>query len=198
MRLNAQQVGGMFQTRPKPCGRRCRSPHPARNHGGAMLGHRPQNLGVTKPRLSVGVATATGCGVFKHRAFRLARSVARAVGGRQGGRAMRLWVAPGQMDCWLWMLRLSLWLWPSAPTGRALHPESFPTSGLSFWHRCGLTFRAPCARSPHHRQATAHAPRFSHAWTMHDAYKRPQMQHAIQHQEPPADQQRRHLARVRM
>ena len=59
LRFQAQQVDGMLKTRPKPCGRRCRSPHPARNHGGEMLGHRPQNLGVTKPRLSVGAATAS-------------------------------------------------------------------------------------------------------------------------------------------
>ena len=34
---------------------------------------------MTKPRLSVGAATAAGCGVFKHRAFRLERTVARQV-----------------------------------------------------------------------------------------------------------------------
>lgn len=44
-------------------GRRCRSPHPTRNYGGAVQTHHLENLGVTKPRLSVAAATAKGCGV---------------------------------------------------------------------------------------------------------------------------------------
>ena len=38
LRFEAQQVGGMFKTRPKPCGQPYGLAHPARNYGGNDAG----------------------------------------------------------------------------------------------------------------------------------------------------------------
>src|SRR5574344_415975 len=63
LRFQAQWVDGMLKTRVKPCDQPYGMAHPA------------QKLDVTKPRLTVGVATALPDGVFKHRVFRPCENV---------------------------------------------------------------------------------------------------------------------------